>query len=83
VTCKYIERWYEDVQRVVEILEYIEVVHQGQEKEEQGIRMMGKSSLNRMKWSAEYWVICLETHTKKYKSNGPNARRTGIKLIKK
>jgi hypothetical protein len=56
VTCKDMERWYERVQQVVERLEYIEAVQQGRDKEEHGIQTVGKSSLNRMKRSAEYWA---------------------------
>jgi hypothetical protein len=55
-TCKEMERWYERVQQAVERLEYIEAVQQGRDKEKHGIQMIGKSSLNRMKRSAEYWA---------------------------
>jgi hypothetical protein len=48
-TCKDMERWYERVQQAVERLEYIDVVQQGRDKEEHGIQMLGKSSLNHMK----------------------------------
>jgi hypothetical protein len=81
-TCKEMERWYERVQQVVERLEYIEAVQQGREKEEHGIRLVGKSSLNRMKRSSNTGLKCLETRTEKSKNNGPDARSTGIKSIK-
>jgi hypothetical protein len=55
-TCKEMERWYERAQQVVEILEYIEVVEQGQDKGKHGVQMVGKSRLNHMKRSAEYWA---------------------------
>jgi hypothetical protein len=55
-TCKDMERWYERVQQAVERLEYIDAVQQGRDKEEHGIQMLGKSSLNRMKRSVEYWA---------------------------
>jgi len=55
-TCKEMERWNEKSQQVVERLEYIEAVQQGQEKEIYGIRMVRKSSLDRMKRSVKYWV---------------------------
>ena len=51
-----VERWYERVQQAVEIIKYIEAVQQGQDKEKHGIQMIGKSSLNRMKWSHKYWA---------------------------
>jgi hypothetical protein len=41
---------------VVERLEYIEVVQQGREKENHGIQLVGKSSLDRMKKYFKYWV---------------------------
>ena len=52
--CKEMERWHERVQQVVERLEYIEVVQQGQEKEEHGIRLLRKNSLDRIKRSVDY-----------------------------
>jgi hypothetical protein len=55
-TCKEMERWYEKAQQAVERLEYIEAVQRGREKEEHGIQLVGKSSLNRMKRSIEYWA---------------------------
>jgi hypothetical protein len=55
-TCKEMERWHEKAQQVVERLEYIEAVQQGREKENHGIRLVGKSSLDRMKKSVEYWA---------------------------
>jgi hypothetical protein len=54
--CKEMEQWYERAQQVVEILEYIEAVQEGRDKEKHGIEMIGKSSLNRMKRSTEYWA---------------------------
>jgi hypothetical protein len=81
-TCKEMERWHERAQQAVERLEYIEAVQQGREKEEHGIRLVGKSSLNRMKNLSNTGLRCLGTHTEKSKSNGPSARNTGIKLIK-
>ena len=56
VTCKEMERWYEKAQKVVERLEFIEAIQKGWEKEDHNIRLVSKSSLNRMKWSAEYWA---------------------------
>ena len=47
--CKDMERWYQRVQQAIERLDYIDVVQQGRYKEEHDIRMLGKSSLNRMK----------------------------------
>ena len=41
---------------MVERIEYIEAVQRGQEKEEHGIQVVVKSSLNRMKRSVEYWA---------------------------
>jgi hypothetical protein len=55
-TCKEMERWHEKAQQVVERLEYIEAVQQGREQERHGIRLVGKSSLDRMKRSVEYWA---------------------------
>jgi hypothetical protein len=51
-TCKEMERWNEKAQQVVERLEYIEAVQQGREKENHGIHLVGKSSLDRMKKSS-------------------------------
>jgi hypothetical protein len=55
-TCKDMERWYERAQQEVERLKYIGAVQQGRDKEEHGIQTVGKSSLNRMKRSTEYWA---------------------------
>jgi hypothetical protein len=55
-TCKEMERWHERALQAVERLEYIEAVQQGREKEEHGIRLIGKSSLDRIKRSTEYWT---------------------------
>ena len=44
------------MQQEVERLEYIDVVQQSRDKEEHGIQMVGKSSLNRMKRSDKYWA---------------------------
>jgi hypothetical protein len=49
------ERWNKKAQKAVERLEYIEAVQQGQEMENHGIRLVGKSSLDRVNKSAEYW----------------------------
>jgi hypothetical protein len=77
-------RWSDGMKghKAVERLEYIEAVQQGREKEEHGIQMVGKSSLDRMKNQPNTGLRCLGTHTEKSKSNGPSARSTGIKLIK-
>jgi hypothetical protein len=42
------ERWNKKAQKAVERLEYIEAVQQGREMENHGIRLVGKSSLDRM-----------------------------------
>jgi hypothetical protein len=49
------EKWYERAQQEVETLKYIKAIQQVQGKEEHGIQMVGKSSLNRMKRLVEYW----------------------------
>jgi len=57
------EQWYEKEQQVVERIKYIDAVQQGWNKEEHNIHMLGKSSLERMKWSIEYWdKISYEPH---------------------
>jgi hypothetical protein len=55
-TCKDMERWYERAQQAIERIEYIDAVQQGRDKEEHDIQMLGKSSLDRMKRSTEYWA---------------------------
>jgi hypothetical protein len=47
--CKEMERWYEKKHQLVERLEYIEAFQQGRDKEEHGIWVVGKSSINHMK----------------------------------
>jgi hypothetical protein len=54
VMCKDMEWWYEREWKAIEIIKYIDAVQQGRDKEEHGIQMLGKSSLDRMKRSAEY-----------------------------
>jgi hypothetical protein len=54
--CKEMERWHERAQQAVERLEYIEAVQQGREKEEHGIQLLNKNSLDRIKRSTEYWT---------------------------
>jgi hypothetical protein len=55
-TCKEMKKWHEKAQLVVERLKYIEVVQQGRERENHGIRLVGKSSFDRMKKFVEYWA---------------------------
>jgi hypothetical protein len=55
-TCKDVEWWDERAQQSVDRIEYIDTVKQGGDKEEQGIRMLGKISLDHMKRSTEYWA---------------------------
>jgi hypothetical protein len=52
--CKDMERWHERAQQAMERLEYIEAVQQDREKEEHGIRLLIKNSLDRIKRSTEY-----------------------------
>jgi hypothetical protein len=54
--CNDMERWHERAQQAVERLEYIEEVQQGREKEEHGIQLLNKNSLDRIKRSTEYWT---------------------------
>jgi hypothetical protein len=54
--CKEMERWHERAQQAVERLKYIEAVQQGREKEEHGIWLLNKNSLDRIKRSVEYWT---------------------------
>jgi hypothetical protein len=62
MTCKEMEKWHEKAQQAVERLEYIEAVQQGREKENHGIRLVGKISFNHMK-SVEYWAkMTLDSH---------------------
>jgi hypothetical protein len=56
VTCKEMERWHEKEKQAVERLEYIEVVHRSQKEENHGIQLVGKSSLDLMNKSVEYWA---------------------------
>jgi hypothetical protein len=55
-TCKEMERWHEKAQQAVERLEYIEVVQRSQKEENHGIQLVGKSSLDLMNKSVEYWA---------------------------
>jgi hypothetical protein len=55
-TCKDMERWYEKVNQAVERIDYIIVVQQGRDVEEQGIRVLRDSSINCINKSTEYWV---------------------------
>jgi hypothetical protein len=55
MTRKDMELWYERARQDVERIEYIDAIKQGREKQEHGIQMLSKSSLDHMKRSTEYW----------------------------
>jgi hypothetical protein len=55
-TCKDMEIWKEKTHQVVERIDYISMVQQGQDVEEHDIQVLRDSNIECIKKSVEYWV---------------------------
>jgi hypothetical protein len=54
-TCKYMERWYEKAQQIMERVDYIGAVQQGRDIEEHDIQVLKESNLDHIRKLTEYW----------------------------
>jgi hypothetical protein len=53
--CKGMERWYEKAHQAVEMIDYINVVKQVRDAEENDIRVLNESNIERIRKSTKYW----------------------------
>jgi hypothetical protein len=56
VMCKDMERCYDKSHQAIEIIDYISMMQQGRDAEEQDIRVLRESIIDCIRKLVEYWV---------------------------
>jgi hypothetical protein len=74
------ERWYEKVQQSMERIDYISAVKKGQDIEENGIRVLRESNIDRIRKSVNYWLKMSQEPHQEIQEKWAKCEKTWIKI---
>jgi hypothetical protein len=77
---KDMERWYEKVQQVVQRIDYISAMQKGRDAEENDIRVLSESNIDRIKKLVECWVKLSQEPHQEIQENWAKCEKNWIKI---